>query len=1440
PVEGALICVYDSTFDTGSTDFRAISGEDGTFIINGLSNGQYVLQVSKDGYVVMEQPISVIGNTIQNIALSTYGFSLNGTVLEQSSGLAVQGVLITVEMNGRFILTTSTDEEGRFQLAPLAPGEYSLTVTGPASEFNMEQQVEITHDTLIMIHLALNNNISFEETDAHHADTSFGIDILDNASVELMSATEEDSSACELALSNLKALAESLYQLYRQYADQLGEKFPEKEALLREIESVKNKMAIGAETIVQLNEQKGNLDNTEFDFEYWSEIASSASTMRSAYKTIKFVITAASTATGPGAIIIPFGLFVAEEIIVMASKEGLLWLGKKGSGFFETKSMIDQHLENWGREQQELSEERGRIEARLQEIQNEIDRLQELKEGAFEAWGKALRDLAKLKNDCDDPPKPPKPPGPPGPPIIIPPRTSYTPEDKWGPTGYDAPDTATEDLMRFIAGDQEMDYRIEFWNKEDALVPTQDAIIIDELDPTVFDLSTLEFTRIGFLDWDIALPGIQEIDTRIDTRPDMNIAVEVKAGLGMEIPGFTNNSDINENTLVWWFHAIDPLTGEWPEDPMAGFLPPYNPETGFEIGWVEFTVDPVAGLPTGTELSNVAYVEFDFAGDIYDHPAPKVNPDAEPSEPAPWINTIDAESPSSSVLPLHSSIEETDFLVEWAGEDDLNGSGIARYNIYLSVDGGDYAMWDSFETTSAMFGGELGHMYAFYSIAVDNVGHSEAVPDIADAEIQVLADNEAPVANDDNYNVSEDSSLTADAPGVLDNDQDVDGDPLTATLVSGPSDGALTFNSDGSFTYTPSPDFNGTDSFTYVANDAEFDSNDATVTITINPVNDAPLALPTSLITNEDTLTSVDLRLLVSDVETAIEYMAFIVSNPVSGSVELQTDGHTAIFSPATNYSGSASFEYSVTDTGDSGDVPITVGPVLIDVTVIAVADVPILTVADATGDEGAPIPLDIFAALADTDGSESVEVTISGVPTNAILSTGTDNSDGSWTLLPDELFGLLITVKDDTTFALDIIATATETSNGDMASAFADFTVTVENTAPSVSANISEQNIQYSDPIDDVIITATDIPADTMNAVVSYSTDSGSTFIVGLPDNGTIVGGLVFTSDSNQVETGVWTLSDIADLAPGTYIIRVTVSDEDGGVTNVDITINVQQEDTIITYNGPDFVSTTSIRSSIAVVELRAIIQDITAVDPVLDPDAGNIAYANVAFVIRTGNGNIVIEDDIAVELLDSDPTIGIASCTWEVDLGNSDSEIFMLGIIVDGYYMRDSAIDNTLITVSKPVENSVTGGGHIINEYSAGVFAGDVGLKTNFGFNLKFNKKLTNLHGKVNIIIRQGDRVYQVKTNATQSLVINPDTNQAIFVSKANLIDVTDPDNPLSIAGNLTLLISLTDSKDSETPDSIGFTLWNENELWFSSNWTGTETIEQYLAKGNLVVRN
>ena len=118
------------------------------------------------------------------------------------------------------------------------------------------------------------------------------------------------------------------------------------------------------------------------------------------------------------------------------------------------------------------------------------------------------------------------------------------------------------------------------------------------------------------------------------------------------------------------------------------------------------------------------------------------------------------------------------------------------------------------------------------------------------------AANTPPTANADAYSVNEDAILDVAAPGVLSNDTDIDGDGLTAVLVSGPANarpeaGSFVLNGDGSFHYEPAADFFGTDSFTYVANDGNADSAQTTVTITVNSQNDAPIAVADTIYLNQ-------------------------------------------------------------------------------------------------------------------------------------------------------------------------------------------------------------------------------------------------------------------------------------------------------------------------------------------------------------------------------------------------------------------------------------------------------------------------------------------------------------------------------------------------------------------------------------------------------------
>ena len=121
--------------------------------------------------------------------------------------------------------------------------------------------------------------------------------------------------------------------------------------------------------------------------------------------------------------------------------------------------------------------------------------------------------------------------------------------------------------------------------------------------------------------------------------------------------------------------------------------------------------------------------------------------------------------------------------------------------------------------------------------------------------INVTAVNDAPIAADVNVTTAEDTSLRLDLVAQA---HDVDSTTLTARIVSGPLNGTLTANADGSFTYNPGADFNGTDRVTFKVNDGQLDSNLAMVNITVTPVNDAAVAANDSATLDEDTVARID------------------------------------------------------------------------------------------------------------------------------------------------------------------------------------------------------------------------------------------------------------------------------------------------------------------------------------------------------------------------------------------------------------------------------------------------------------------------------------------------------------------------------------------------------------------------------------------------------
>lgn len=240
---------------------------------------------------------------------------------------------------------------------------------------------------------------------------------------------------------------------------------------------------------------------------------------------------------------------------------------------------------------------------------------------------------------------------------------------------------------------------------------------------------------------------------------------------------------------------------------------------------------------------------------------------------------------------------------------------------------------------------------------------------------------EAPIAVDDTAITDED---TAAAVAMLNNDHDPNGDPLSVTNLTQPANGIVVLQPDNTAIYTPTLNFYGTDYFSYTANDGLADSNVATVTLTVNPVDDLPIANNDSVATGEDT--PVTIAILVNDVNVDADPLAVTnLTQPNSGVVSLNPN-NTVTYTPTLNFNGVDFFNYTVNDgITDSNVATVTV-------TVNSINDVPVAN-DDATTLDGNATAI-ISVLTNDTDADQD-HLTVTGLtqPVTGGVSLNLDNT---------------------------------------------------------------------------------------------------------------------------------------------------------------------------------------------------------------------------------------------------------------------------------------------------------------------------------------------------------------------------------------------------------------------------------------------------------------
>jgi VCBS repeat-containing protein len=260
--------------------------------------------------------------------------------------------------------------------------------------------------------------------------------------------------------------------------------------------------------------------------------------------------------------------------------------------------------------------------------------------------------------------------------------------------------------------------------------------------------------------------------------------------------------------------------------------------------------------------------------------------------------------------------------------------------------------------------------------------------------------------------VNEDAVLNIAAAGILANDTDVEGNSLTAVLVSGPSHGTLTLSANGSFTYTPAVNYFGIDSFAYQASDGSLNSRVATVAITVKAVNDAPTldAISNPAAISEDAgPQTVNLSGITAGVGesqslqvSARSSNTALVANPTVDYASAQSTG-TLGCTPVANASGTAVITVTVRDAGLDG----TLGNAddgtysrSFTLTVSAVNDAPVASNDAYSVNEDAVLNIAAAGVLAndtDLEGNSLTAVLVSG-PSHGTLSL---SANGSFTYTP-------------------------------------------------------------------------------------------------------------------------------------------------------------------------------------------------------------------------------------------------------------------------------------------------------------------------------------------------------------------------------------------------------------------------------------------------------
>ncbi|EMD1175596.1 tandem-95 repeat protein, partial [Vibrio harveyi] len=616
--------------------------------------------------------------------------------------------------------------------------------------------------------------------------------------------------------------------------------------------------------------------------------------------------------------------------------------------------------------------------------------------------------------------------------------------------------------------------------------------------------------------------------------------------------------------------------------------------------------------------------------------------------------------------------------------------------------------------------------------------------DDATVAVTVKPVNDAPVAVNDAVSTDEDTAVTID---VLANDSDPENDTLTITAASVPTEQGTVAIVDGKLVFTPAENFNGDATISYTISDGQL-TDDATVAVTVNPVNDAPVAVNDAVSTDEDTAVTIDVLANDSDPENDTLTITAASVPAEQGTVTI-VDGKL-VFTPAENFNGDATISYTISDgqLTDDATVAVTVNPV---------NDAPVAVNDTVSTDEDTAVTIDVLANDSDPE-NDTLTITAASVPaeqgTVAIV-------DGKLVFTPAENF------NGDATISYTI-------SDGQLTD---DATVAVMvnpiQDAPVFTQDSYEFN--YDENIDENVVIGQVSANDVDGSNITYSIKSGNDdgwFEINA--NGEIT---LTTAGAAAAANDFEALANVHNI-----VVTATGTDDPGTPLSTDINVTLNEQN--VNDNAPVFGDSSYEFNYDENISESTVIGTVSATDA----DGSNVSYA-----ITSGNDNGWFEINANGEITLT--TAGATAAANDFEALANIHNIVVTATGTDG----SGADTSTDINVTLNEQN--------VND-NAPVF-GD----SSYEFNYDENISESTVIGQVSATDADGSNVtYSIKSgNDNGWFEIN--ANGEITLTTAGAAAAANDFEALANIHNIVVTATGTDGSGADTSTDINVTLNEQN---------------------------